>query len=462
MSTEIATNGVQYTDRYNSSVGYKCCTKVEHNIILTHNCSTIKPTTVEIPQTDANCHILMMHLYNNDTLVNLCNVSNIEIKFTCGNKVIIGDYRKLDIVNACKGLISYILDADTTSYVGENQVKVILTIGTGTVTFDGSYKVVPNVQTDTTTIVLPDTCRDPEYVYGPYCRHTLSYKNSSTTDSSDSDDDSGCGCDNCPCCPVYPDGADDITLRDLYFITMRHINDKSLHLNERRIDTLNSAFKTVETYQDLLKEISCSCGDNAIKNGRLYRVNNVNGEVKYYEWDAANIRFNETTFGSKGEQGRDADDIVWNETGYSGTVNYNVGNLTAGTDISNMTITQILAKMFGMGKVVPTPIIMGENAEYDYVQTIALSFPITNLVNELVANIDLEKITVTGDKEFTSNILFDDVSNMIVITLSSLLEDTTITINFAEGTVSQTGDTAYDYEPTTVNSEQKEITIKVN
>ena len=87
MSTEIATNGIQYTDRYNSSVGYKCCTTVEHNIILTHN-SSIQPTTVDIPQTDANCHILMMHLYNNDTLVNLCNVSSIEIKFI---SVIIGD-----------------------------------------------------------------------------------------------------------------------------------------------------------------------------------------------------------------------------------------------------------------------------------------------------------------------------------------------------------------------------------
>jgi len=460
MSTEIATNGIQYTDRYNSSVGYKCCTTVEHNIILTHN-SSIQPTTVDIPQTDANCHVLMMHLYNNDTLVNLCNVSNIEIKFICGDKTVIGDYRRLAIVNACKGIVSYLLDKDATSHLGTNSIKLTLTIGTGTVTFDGTYNVVPNVQTDTTTIVLPDTCRDTEYVYGPYCRHTLSYKNSSTTDSADSDDDCNCDC-NCPSCPVYPDGADEITLRELYFITMGHINNKSLHLNNKRIETLSSCFKTVENYADLLNEISCSCSGDKIANGRLYRVNNVNGEVKYYYWDAPSISFKETTFGSQGEPGRDADDITWNETGYSGIVNYNVGNLTAGTDISNMTITQILAKMFGMGKVVPTPIIMGENAEYDYIQTIALSFPITNLVNELVANIDLEKITVTGNKEFTSNILFDDVSNMIVITLSSLLEDTTITINFAEGTVSQTGNIEYGYELTTVNSEQKEITIKVN
>ena len=460
MSTEIATNGIQYTDRYNSSVGYKCCTTVEHNIILTHN-SSIQPTTVDIPQTDANCHVLMMHLYNNDTLVNLCNVSSIEIKFICGDKTVIGDYRRLVIVNACKGIVSYLLDKDTTSHLGTNSIKLILTIGTGTVTFDGTYNVVPNVQTDTTTIVLPDTCRDTEYVYGPYCRHTLSYKNSSTTDSADSDDDCNCDC-NCPSCPVYPDGADEITLRELYFIIMGHINNKSLHLNNKRIETLNSCFKTVENYADLLNEISCSCSGDKIANGRLYRVNNVNGEVKYYYWDAPSISFKETTFGSQGEPGRDANDITWNETGYSGIVNYNVGNINAGTDISNMTITQILAKMFGMGKVVPTPIIMSENAEYDYIQTIALSFPITNLVNELVANIDLEKITVTGNKEFTSNILFDDVSNMIVITLSSLLEDTTITINFAEGTVSQTGNTEYGYEPATVNSEQKEITIKVN
>lgn len=455
MSELINTNGVQYNNNYyKSSVGYKCCTTVEHNIILCHNCN-MQDTTIDIPQVDSNCHKLMMHLYNNDTLVNLCNVSQIELRFECGNKIIIGDYRRLAIVNCCKGLISYILDSDTTSNLGLNAIKVTLTIGTGTITFDGTYNVVPNVQTETSTVVLPDTCRNSEYVYGPHCRHTLSVTN---YNSSDSDTDSGCNCDgncNCNCCPINPDDtdADTITNRELYFMMSRHINNSSLHLDSRRLNTLNSAFKTVETYQDLLKEINCSCSpDSTIVNGRLYKVNNVDGEIKYYTWDAANIRFNETTFGSKGEPGRDANDIVWSETGFEGNVKTAVGNINIDDDISQMTITQIIAKMLGLQKSVPIPVIDSKDYTYSHSDTIAITYPILNLLNDLEFTVDTNKISLESTNTFNYNILFDDVSNAIIITLFNLVANSDIVINFNEGVVIQKGNTSYGYSDTEAKS----------
>jgi hypothetical protein len=293
MSDTIETNGIQCNYNYFSSVsGYKCCTRVEHNIDLCHNCN-IYGSTIDIPQTDPNCHVLMMHLYNNDMLVDLSNVSNIQIKFICGNKTVIGDCRKTSIVNCNRGLVSYLLDADTTGIVGTNQIELTLKIGSGTVTFTGTYNVVSNIQTNTDTIVLPDTPRDDEYIYGPHCRRVLGIHNCSTNDF-----DKNCNCDCCKnSCYLTEDDFDasNVTLRDLYFSFVAHTKNPNLHINSKDRNTLNSSFKTVDSYADLLNEISCNCNNvsNNIANGRIYRVKEEN---KYYEWNAQTLGFDEITF----------------------------------------------------------------------------------------------------------------------------------------------------------------------
>ena len=462
MSNTLDINGTQYDYNYfKSSTGYKCCTIVEHNINLYNN-SNAHQSTIDIPVVDCNCHILMMHLYNNDTLVDLGNVSRINIKFICGNKIVIGDYRKLRIVNSCRGTISYILDSDITSNVGVNSVVVELQIGSGTITFTGTYNVVPNVQTDTTTVVLPDTERDSENVYGPHCREVLTILNNSENNNS-----GGCGCD-CDCCSkqISEDelNANNITLRDLYFSFIAHSKNPNIHLNAKDRDTLNSAFKTVETYSDLLKEIGCTCGVNTIANGRLYKVNNVNGFTKYYEWDAAAIGFKEVTFGSEGAPGRDATDILWNETGLETEVQTTVGGLQTGTDISNLTITQIIAKMLGLNKQVPKPIIELEDKEISLdnnVSELSLYFDVTNLVPNLTYNVDLSKLVITGDKEFNFTKIFDSVGNTLIINFTNLTPGTEINIKCNEGMFTQTGDPTYGYSNITVESDEVSCVVTV-
>lgn len=461
MANIVDINGTQYDYNYfKSSTGYKCCTIVEHNINLYNN-STGHQSTIDIPVVDCNCHKLVMHLYNNDTLVDLCNVSRINIKFICGDKIVVGDYRKLCIVNSCRGTISYILDADTTSNVGVNSVVVELQIGSGTITFTGTYNVVPNVQTNTTTVVLPNTERDSENVYGPNCREVLTIVNENNNT------DSGCGCD-CPCSkPISDDelNANNITLRDLYFSFIAHSKNPNIHLNSKDRATLNSAFKTVETYGDLLAEIGCTCGVNNIANGRLYKVNNVNGFTKYYEWDAAAIGFKEVTFGSEGAPGRDASDILWNETGLETEVQNTVGGLQAGTDISNLTITQILAKMLGLNKQVPKPTIELENKDISLdngVSELSLQFNVTNIVPNLTCDVSLNKLTVTGNKEFNFTKIFDSIGNVLIINITSLTPGTEININCAEGMFVQTGNPLYGYSDITVNSDEISCVVDVS
>ena len=461
MSNTLDINGTQYNYNYfKSSTGYKCCTTVEHNIDLYNN-SNMHQNTIDIPVVDCNCHLLVMHLYNNDTLVDLCNVSKIGIRFICGNnKIVIGDYRKLSIVNTCRGTISYLLDSDITSNVGSNVIIVELTIGSGKISFNGTYNVVPNIQTSATTVVLPDTERDSENVYGPHCREVLTNLNANKCGCS-------CGCDCNPDSKPIDDediDANNITLRELYLDFIAHAKNPNLHINSKDRATLNSSFKTVETYKDLLNEIGCTCGINNIANGRLYKVNNVNGYTKYYEWDANAIGFKEVEFGTEGKPGRDASDILWNETEFETETQYSVGNLQAGTDISNLTITQIIARMLGLSKKVPVPTIVLEDKEIvlgSSESTVTLYFNVNNLVPNLLYENDLSKVTITGNKEFTSTKLFDSVGNILVIVLSDLTRNTEINIQCGEGTFTQIGSTVYGYTEDVVESPQVSCTINI-
>ena len=240
MSNVLDINGAQQDYNYfKSSTGYKCCTTVEHNINLYNN-SNEHDSIIDIPVVDCNCHMLVMHLYNNDNPISLCNVSKINIKFICGNKkIVLGDCRKLKIVNSCKGTISYILDSDITCNLGENDIVVELTIGNDTITFNGKYNVVPNIQSPTSTVVLPDTERDSEYVYGPHCREVLT-----PVTVRDNECNKDCDKDSCPYHPDHIDedeiNADNVTLRDLYFLFMSHIKNDNRHITSADRDILDN------------------------------------------------------------------------------------------------------------------------------------------------------------------------------------------------------------------------------
>ena len=460
MSDIIETNGIQCDYNYFSSVsGYKCCTKVEHNINLCHNCNTYN-NTIDIPQTDPNCHVLMMHLYNNDTLVDLSNVSCIQIKFICGNKTVIGDYRKTSIVNCSRGLISYLLDADTTGIVGTNQIELTLTIGSGTVTFNGTYNVVSNIQTNTDTVVLPDTPRDDEYIYGPHCRHILGVHNCSNNTNNNGNCNCDC-CQNSQCVTEDDFDASNVTLRDLYFSFMAHTKNPNLHINSKDRNTLNSSFKTVNSYSDLLNEIGCNCNNvsNNIVDGRIYRVKEEN---KYYEWNAQTLGFDEITFGN-GESTpvENPLDVQWKNLGFENVTAYNVGDLDAYTDISELTLVQILAKILGLQKLVPVPnIIVSDNITLHNTHTV--EFNVENLLSNLDYQVDLNKISISGENSFQCTKLFDNVSNKIIITIIPDVETSDFHIIFDKGVVTQTGNANQGYAEGVVESETKSSEIHIS
>ena len=118
--------------------------------------------------------------------------------------------------------------------------------------------------------------------------------------------------------------------------------------------------------------------------------------------------------------------------------------------------------MLGIGKEVPIPTIENvENKTIPIDNTIVLSYPIYNLIDNLVSSIDTTKIELTSEAEFSSNIIFDDVSDNIIITLSNLTADTVIDIVFNEGVVTQIGNPEFGYEDETKYSEQKSCQIVI-
>ena len=147
MSETLDINGNQYSnEHFNNYYGYKCCTSTKHEVNLTSNCTDIG-NTVDIPQLDTNAHILSMHLYHNNELMNLSNISSIEILFKRNdNTTIVGDCTNISITNPYRGAVEYLLSKEETKCIGLNTLQVNVKIGTGTMTFNACYNIVPTSQ----------------------------------------------------------------------------------------------------------------------------------------------------------------------------------------------------------------------------------------------------------------------------------------------------------------------------
>lgn len=274
MPTTLDINGNQYSnEHYKNYYGYQCCTTVKHEINLTSNSSDIG-NTVDLPQLDTNSHTLVMHLYNNNVLMNLCNVNSVQILFKRNDgTTVMGDWRNTTITNPYRGTIEYLLSKEEVKSIGLNTLQVNLKIGNGEMTFNACYNVIANSTNSNGNIVYPDAPNNKEYPYGP-CHHC------------------SCNC-GCPCC----DDKVPKTLEEMYELFKKHLQDTDVHNTPYKNKCIDNSLVVVPTYDYMITFIELNPN---MPDGKMFRVNKVTAEdgtisSKYYMYNATNRNFDEVS-----------------------------------------------------------------------------------------------------------------------------------------------------------------------
>lgn len=263
-------NGNQYSnEHYKNYYGYQCCTSVKHEINLTSNCTDIG-NTVDIPQLDTNAHTLVLRLYNNNTLMNLCNVNSVQLLFKRNdNTTVMGDWRNTTITNPYRGTIEYLLSKEEVNCVGLNTLQVNLKIGNGTMTFNACYNVISTVKDNNSNTVYPDAPNNKDYPYGPH-HH--------------------CSC-GCPCC----DSDVPQTLEEMYELFKKHLQDTDVHTTPYKNKCIDNSLVVIPTYDYMLTFVELNPN---MPDGKMFRVNKVENEdgsisSKYYMYNKTNQSFDE-------------------------------------------------------------------------------------------------------------------------------------------------------------------------